>query len=222
GSKSGPAVIPGDGKASPLVQYLRGEKMPRMPLGGAALTEDQILRIAKWIDQLPQEDPKVALAKAENALALAQKQLAVAEANVPGIEARIAADNAKYATPPDGKFEELAAAAQKVEQKANLLKAEENMSRAQQELDDAKRSSKPGDEQASQKKIAAARKALQTAALALGQSAEAYTPVAKPFPSSSSGRRTALANWIANKQNPLTARVAINHMWMRHFGRPLV
>ncbi len=222
GAKYGPSAIPGNSKASSMVLYMRGAKMPRMPMGGAALTEDQILRIAKWIDQLPREDPKVALEKAENTLALAQKQLAFAEANVPAIEARIAADNAKYAIPPAGKLDELAATAQKVEQKANLLKAEENMLRAQQELEDAKRSSKPGDEQASQKKIAAARKALQAAAAALGQSAESYTPVAKPFPSTSSGRRTALANWIANKQNPLTARVAINHIWMRHFGRPLV
>lgn len=30
-----------------------------------------------------------------------------------------------------------------------------------------------------------------------------------------------MANWIASKKNPLTARVAINHMRMRHFGKPL-
>lgn len=44
----------------------------------------------------------------------------------------------------------------------------------------------------------------------------------KPFPSISSGRRSALANWITNRQNPLAARVAVNHIWMRHFGKPLV
>ena len=42
------------------------------------------------------------------------------------------------------------------------------------------------------------------------------------LPASSTGRRLALARWIANRKNPLTARVAVNHMWMRHFGRPLV
>jgi hypothetical protein len=45
---------------------------------------------------------------------------------------------------------------------------------------------------------------------------------AKPFPTSSSGRRSALANWITHRQNPLAARVAVNHIWMRHFGKPLV
>ncbi|HEY1170689.1 MAG TPA: DUF1553 domain-containing protein [Verrucomicrobiae bacterium] len=43
-----------------------------------------------------------------------------------------------------------------------------------------------------------------------------------PFPTTSTGRRTALAQWIANAQNPLTARVAVNHLWVRHFGQPLV
>jgi hypothetical protein len=38
----------------------------------------------------------------------------------------------------------------------------------------------------------------------------------------SSGRRLALARWIASKDNPLTARVAINDIWMHHFGKPLV
>ena len=31
-----------------------------------------------------------------------------------------------------------------------------------------------------------------------------------------------MARWIANKQNPLTARVAINDIWLRHFGQALV
>ena len=39
---------------------------------------------------------------------------------------------------------------------------------------------------------------------------------------SSSGRRLALARWVADLKNPLTARVAVNHLWLRHFGRPLV
>ena len=32
----------------------------------------------------------------------------------------------------------------------------------------------------------------------------------------------ALAEWIADPKNPLTARVAVNHIWMRHFHAPLV
>jgi len=42
------------------------------------------------------------------------------------------------------------------------------------------------------------------------------------FPNKSTGRRTALAEWITDERNPLTARVAVNHIWTRHFGQPLV
>ena len=37
----------------------------------------------------------------------------------------------------------------------------------------------------------------------------------------STGRRTALARWITDPANPLTARVAVNQVWHRHFGTAL-
>jgi mono/diheme cytochrome c family protein len=36
------------------------------------------------------------------------------------------------------------------------------------------------------------------------------------------GRRTALAKWIASPDNPLTARVMANRIWQHHFGRGIV
>lgn len=35
-------------------------------------------------------------------------------------------------------------------------------------------------------------------------------------------RRMALANWIASKNNPMTARVMVNRLWMHHFGKGIV
>ena len=49
-----------------------------------------------------------------------------------------------------------------------------------------------------------------------------YTPVSPTYPGQSTGRRAALAEWIASPGNPLTARVAVNHIWRWHFGTPLV
>jgi hypothetical protein len=42
------------------------------------------------------------------------------------------------------------------------------------------------------------------------------------YPTTSTGRRLAFARWVASTNNPLTARVAANQIWLRHFGQPLV
>jgi len=42
-----------------------------------------------------------------------------------------------------------------------------------------------------------------------------------PIEATSSQRRKALAEWIANKDHPLTARVMVNRIWQQHFGSGL-
>ncbi len=46
--------------------------------------------------------------------------------------------------------------------------------------------------------------------------------IAKPAGARTSGRRQALAEWIASPVNPLAARVIVNRVWQHHFGRGLV
>jgi hypothetical protein len=43
-----------------------------------------------------------------------------------------------------------------------------------------------------------------------------------PPRASTTGRRTALANWLTDDKNPLTTRVMVNRLWHHHFGRGIV
>lgn len=224
GAVNGPVVLPGNGPESPLILYLKGEKKPRMPMRQDPLPGDQIALIGRWIDQLPEEDPKIALHRAEEAAALAEKHLAWARAYLPALEARIAADNAKYANPPDPHALDLAETARKADRQASLLKAEADILQAQQKLTDALNSNVSGEKEdrAREARIDAAGEELEAAQAALNQATTTYTPVGTIYPAASSGRRLALARWIVGKNNPLTARVAINDIWLRHFGKALV
>ena len=43
-----------------------------------------------------------------------------------------------------------------------------------------------------------------------------------PADGHTSGRRRALAEWLASRENPLTPRVIVNRIWHHHFGRGIV
>lgn len=166
------------------------------------------------------KDAEDAIAKAKSGLekekdqTAAKKHLATLEAELPALRARIAAERAKYVGNSSAEeIEKLRVEARQLERAAAILKAEEEFYLANLDLEAAK---------GQEKKLAAARKRLEAAVKALGDATETYTPIGKIYPDVSSGRRLALARWIASKQNPLTARVAVNHMWLRHFGKALV
>ena len=77
---------------------------------------------------------------------------------------------------------------------------------------------------AAKKKFADAEKALAAVEKELSAApATAFKPRAlTSFAAVSTGRRLAFARWVASPENPLTARVAVNHLWRQHFGSALV
>ncbi|MFO1482787.1 MAG: PSD1 and planctomycete cytochrome C domain-containing protein [Verrucomicrobiaceae bacterium] len=167
-------------------------------------------------------DPLASMSDAKAAVTLAEKQLATAQARVPMIRAVFAAEKNKS----DKKLAQAAAAA---ESKFKLAQAESDLAKAEA---DAKAKD-------AEKKINSAREALEKARKKAAEPGEAYTSLpaslkaqegpeennnatVQTYPESSTGRRLAFAKWIADKRNPLTARVLVNQVWMRHFGAPLV
>ncbi len=112
------------------------------------------------------------------------------------------------------------------EKRALILKAEAEIANGELALhlaeslpaDDAKRAPNIA---AANKAIAAAKDALSIAT-ANSDRTISYAPLSLQYPQQSTGRRRALAEWITSSQNPLTARVAVNHIWTRHFHSPIV
>ncbi len=159
----------------------------------------------------------------------AEAQLEAARAELSSLEARIAADRAKYGETAEADAAALAQAASQTERQAALSKAEAEVLAKQRDLAIAE--AKPANDATRAKEIetvtaglTAARAAVTTAQAALADESMAgkYSPLSPVYPQQSTGRRRALAEWITNRDNPLTARVAVNHVWTRHFHSPLV
>ncbi|MDA1164423.1 MAG: DUF1553 domain-containing protein [Planctomycetota bacterium] len=91
------------------------------------------------------------------------------------------------------------------EDKASETKAKTSLTTAKKNVDAAKKS------------LAAAQKAVDADVTTKYESRNQSIYLDK-----SNGRRLAFARWVTAKENPLTARVAVNHIWLRHFGQGIV
>jgi len=121
-----------------------------------------------------------------------------------------------------------------LEAKLKLFEAKVAQSKAQTKVDETSKEesekAKKDSEKAAKelesatKKVAEAEKALASAEEKLNEkpSTDFKKRSTDDFPDVSTGRRLAFARWLADDKNPLTARVAVNHIWLRHFGRGFV
>ncbi len=188
-------------------------------IGNAALRElSQKLEVARQ-----------ALAAPTIRLQAAEARQAAGQAELLSIEARIAADRAQYGETSGADPLVLARQASQLEREAAVKKAAADVLTKEYALavannkpaTDAKRAAEID---AASKQLAAAQTVLTKAQAALADVSltEKYSALTPVFPKTSTGRRRALASWITSPQNPLTARVAVNHIWGRHFHEPLV
>ncbi len=196
-------------------------------------------------DHLRDAEAKIAAAKAEVAKAgndrsdairkAADAALAAAQRLPETLRARAAATRARAFEPNAPATSKLCEAAARAERALTLARAEADLARSLADLAKADEKSRTDVEKrrtAAQAAIDAARKALDKPGLGftpfvgslktLESNVESEASRHRPFPATSTGRRTALARWITDVRHPLTARVAVNHVWARHFGAPLV
>ncbi|TVQ02634.1 MAG: DUF1553 domain-containing protein [Planctomycetaceae bacterium] len=157
-------------------------------------------------------------------------KVAAAGATLAALDARIAAELRAHGIEPADADEVKAAAseAEQAERLAAVTGAKAAVAAAILAVRTAE--AKPETDEKRAEELAAAQKVAEQAAANLtaaevAADAEAtgvYTPLGPTYPRTSTGRRAALANWITSPSNPLTARVAVNHIWARHFHAPLV
>jgi len=171
-------------------------------------------------DRISAGELKTKLLRSEHELAVRRQKQAIAVAELEALRRRIAAEQSRYSQEPDPALYGVAATAEK---QVALATAELKRLQAQHHLLVQQRAQVPKKAiQEAEKQLQTAVKQLQAARSALDTPSEKYAPLGTVYPRQSSGRRLALARWIANRQNPRTARVAVNQMWLRHFGQPLV
>jgi len=175
----------------------------------------------------PKAGAKPATAEqARSALAVAEKALAAAELAPKTLQARAAAGLGTG-------DKELARQAAAAEKELAVARADEALAKAEHDVllaETAKKAEAEKKRDAARAALESARKAtpgdtftpLRGALKTVESTTETEAQRNRPFPTTSTGRRTALADWMTDRRHPLTARVAVNHVWLRHFGRPLV
>jgi hypothetical protein len=157
----------------------------------------------------------------QEGLALAEQDAAIAEARHAALLAVLEVEKLEDAGKKDtDEWKQAATAAATAQRQQALLEARRNLAAARQAEQAAPEKTKPE----AAKKTAEAEKALtQAEANAAQPPGPAYTKrVAATYPATSTGRRLAFATWLTSRDNPLAARVAMNHVWMRHVGQPIV
>ncbi|HLJ12081.1 MAG TPA: DUF1553 domain-containing protein, partial [Planctomycetaceae bacterium] len=197
--------------------------------GAVEFHEFNLRELVPTLDDLKREQSIAA-----DAVKLSAQKHETAVAELSSVKARLAAEKAKYVGGAGDNVPRLALEASRTERAVALLKSAETLLDARQKLARVEAAAKDSAAQGgaggtsspalaeAEKKVAQEIEAQTAAQLAMDNPDGKYAALGEQFPATSTGRRAALARWIAGPQNPRTARVAVNHIWLRHFGQALV
>ncbi len=195
----------------------------------AQLSTDATLAADPTSQTTSNDSPRQAasvMQEAQAAAATASAKLARAEAEHVSLTARSAAERVKYGL-ADGDAAALSLIAARAARLATIRTHQHQLEEAKLErvkaealpASDAKR--QPAVDGA-QKRITSESQQLAAAQKVLENGSAEYPPLGPIHPATSTGRRLALARWMVRRENPLAARVLVNHVWLRHFDAPLI
>ena len=173
---------------------------------------------------------------AMNQVTLAEAKHVTAQQEAESIQARIAAERAKHFGELEDVAKSKALSASRAERHVAVAKLSEELLAAEQFLASVRgltsasradaASAAPENSAAAileaEQKLSAAQQKLTDAKTAVDHADGTYAPLGETFPTTSTGRRLALARWITSPENPRASRIAVNHIWLRHFGEALV
>lgn len=194
--------------------------------GAAEFLELEIQELRESVDDLRRKQ-----LEAVHAVALQEKQVSLTERQLDSLRARIAAEQARHSRPAASNAAALAELASAAERQLAVAQAEIDLLNAEQQValldqarnkDETAEDGQQSDGSAAGKKLAEAKQKLATAVEATALTDSKYEPIGPTYPKTSTGRRAALADWITDPRNPRTARIAANHIWLRHFGEAIV
>ncbi|MCA9072574.1 MAG: DUF1553 domain-containing protein, partial [Planctomycetaceae bacterium] len=159
-------------------------------------------------------DLKSAIAAAEHQLQIGKLSIELAEAKADFQQTQILAERLRLGI-DQGDVQSAARKAHRDELRIPLLTAQIASANAERQRSLA-------DTEANQKKVQETKASVDQAQANWDNADGGYTPLKPQFPQKSTGRRLALARWLTRPNHPRTSRVAVNHIWMRHFGEALV
>ncbi|MEC7564766.1 MAG: DUF1553 domain-containing protein [Planctomycetota bacterium] len=186
------------------------------------LDSDEIISLRRAL-----QDAESRITETTIASRAATASLQAARQSLKSLKSVIAADQARYAEPSDPSAPKYIAQAVEQQRIAKQYQAQASLLQGKLQMATAMQLAESDSQR--QPMLDAAKKSIEMANQELADTKHAsvsppadYEPLSVKTSPTSTGRRTALAQMITHRRNPLTARVAVNHIWMRHFHVPLV
>lgn len=192
--------------------FVRADRLAAVEQSLKAAREEEV-KLAAKSERSPLE---------ETALNATKASCAKIASELAAVHACIAADDALAANLATEDAKTLAVAARDARRAFSNAEAAYALAEARHEREKAREKKDADQIEAGEAKVKKTKEAIAKLEMEHAKPPGEYQSIWPQYNDRSTGRRLALAEWITQRDNPATARVLVNHVWLRHFGSPLV